>query len=153
MEKGHVSALSITVITLIIIAIAVSGIYSVIQAIFLPSEDPFIILLAIMVRIMYLLGAGLILFGSILMAIRYVKAKLKDPLRPFGVAPRVVFLTMGLEIFIGAEIINTAGTRTWEDFLLLLFTISTRGLIGLILYLERRWCGEESVKEACIPPS
>jgi uncharacterized membrane protein len=58
--------------------------------------------------------------------------------------PRLTFLTSGLEFFIGAEIINTAITRTFEGFLFISLTIITRGLIGLILYLEKKWCAQES---------
>ena len=84
---------------------------------------------------MNIIGGFLILFGSVLLVSRYVSAKLKDPNVPFnGVAPRLTFLTLGLEIFIGAEIINSAITRTMDDFLLLGLTIGVRSLIGFVLH-------------------
>jgi len=86
-----------------------------------------------------LIAGFLVLFGSVLLVARYVRTKLESPTIPFeGTTPRLTFLTLGLEMFIGAEIINTATTRTLEDFLLLSLTIATRGLIGLILYLEKK---------------
>jgi uncharacterized membrane protein len=51
------------------------------------------------------------------------------------------YLTMSLEFFIGAEIIKTTVTRTYEEFSLLILIIISRGLFSLILYLERRWHG------------
>lgn len=97
-------------------------------------------ILGLVVEFMNLIGGFLILFGSVLLVSRYMRAKLKAPDIPFkGTSPRFTFLTLGLEIFIGAEIINTAITRTLDDFLLLSLTIATRGLIGLILYLEKKW--------------
>ena len=101
-------------------------------------------ILGLVVEFMNLIGGFLILFGSVLLVSRYMRAKLKAPDVPFGgTSPRFTFLTLGLEIFIGAEIINTAITRTLDDFLLLSLTIVTRGLIGLILYLEKKWGSDE----------
>jgi hypothetical membrane protein len=51
------------------------------------------------------------------------------------------YLTLSLEFFIGAEIIKTVVTRTYEEFSLLILVIISRGLFSLILYLERRWHG------------
>ena len=88
---------------------------------------------------MNLIAGFLVLFGSVLLVARYVLTKLESLTIPFeGTTPRLTFHTLGLEIFIGAEIINTATTRTLEDFLLLSLTIATRGLIGLILYLDKK---------------
>ena len=100
-------------------------------------------ILGLVVEFMNLIGGFLILFGSVLLVSRYVRTKMKAPDVPFsGSSPRFTFLTLGLEIFIGAEIINTAVTRTIEGFLLLSLTIAVRGLIGLILYLEKRACSQ-----------
>lgn len=107
---------------------------------FVPVAEKMVIaVLSLTVDFISLLGGVLILFGSILVATRYVLKKLKSPYKPFRAAPRVTLLTLGLEIFIGEEIINTATTRTMDDFLLLSLTIATRSLIGLILYLEKSW--------------
>jgi uncharacterized membrane protein len=88
---------------------------------------------------LYLLSAVLILLGSILLTVRYVRIKLQDPLQPSEFELRARFLTVGLEILIGAEIIGTAVTRTLEGFLVLVLTIAIRGFIALILHMEERW--------------
>jgi uncharacterized membrane protein len=100
------------------------------------------ILLTVATDFLYLLGGGLVFFGSILVTIRFIKSKLKDPYQPSGVT-RILsgYLTMSLEFFIGAEIIKTTVTRTYEEFSLLILIIISRGLFSLILYLERRWHG------------
>ena len=91
-----------------------------------------------------IIGAFLIVFGSVLLVSRYVSAKLKDPNVPFnGATPRLTFLTLGLEIFIGAEIINSAITRTVDDFILLGLTIGVRAVIGFVLHFEKKWCSHE----------
>jgi hypothetical protein len=71
-----------------------------------------------------------------------VKSKIKAPFQPFAGLPRARYLTVSLEIFIGAEVIKTVIARSYEEFILLIFTISIRGLVAGILYLERRWHGE-----------
>ena len=124
---------------------------STLIAVFLGTDHGIIVIVDEMVIVvlsffgasLYLVGAGVILFGSILLVTRYVLTKLSRPLRPFGAVPRVTFLTLGLEIMIGAELIISAVQRTLDDFLLLMLTIGTRGLIGLILYLEKRWGHQE----------
>jgi uncharacterized membrane protein len=72
-----------------------------------------------------------------------VKSKVKAPFQPFAGLPRARYLTVSLEIFIGAEIVKTVIARSFEEFYLLSFTIGIRGLVALILYLERRWHGED----------
>lgn len=144
MEKCKPNMWAVVLIVLIAASMIVIGIFATDREHLLPrAEEIVIIILALVANFMYILGGSLILFGSILLAARYIKVKLRTPCRPFGAAPRVTFLTLGLEIFIGAEIINTATTRTMDDFLLLTLTIITRGLIGLILYLEKRWGSQE----------
>ena len=134
----------VVALTMIIVIISLS-IYGLVQhELILNIEHLFFSILALVVEVMNLIGGFLILFGSILLVSRYVRTKMKDPNVPFcGESPRFTFLTLGLEIFIGAEIINTAITRTLDDFLLLSLTIGTRGLIGLILYLEKKWGSNE----------
>jgi uncharacterized membrane protein len=100
------------------------------------------ILLTIATDVLYLLGGGLVFFGAILVTIRFIQSKLKDPYQPSGVTRMLSgYLTMSLEFFIGAEIIKTTVTRTYEEFSLLILIIISRGLFSLILYLERRWHG------------
>lgn len=131
---------AIALVGSIIIAISLISIFGVNNDLFVPlAEDILTAVLTLTVIFLNILGGTLILFGSILVAARYILRKLKSPCKPFGAAPRVTFLTLGLEIFIGAEIINTATIRTMDSFLLLSLTIVTRGLIGLILILEKRW--------------
>jgi uncharacterized membrane protein len=62
--------------------------------------------------------------------------------QPAGVT-RVLsgYLTLSLEVFIGAEIVKAAIALKPEDFYLLILVIISRGLFSLILYLERRWHG------------
>ena len=87
---------------------------------------------------LYLLGAGVIIFGSILITIRYVRTKLRSPFEPADIVLRAYYLTLGLEILIGAEIISTAITRTLDGFIHLAATIGVRGLIALLIYFERK---------------
>jgi uncharacterized membrane protein len=134
------------VIAVIVVFVTIPiGLYSMVeQSIILDFELVAFSILSLVVEFMNIIAGLLILFGSVLLVSRYVNRKLKSPTVPFqGIAPRLTFLTLGLEIFIGAEIINTATTRTLDDFLLLSLTIVTRGLIGLILYLEKKWCAHE----------
>ena len=145
----------LTASILILLTITISLIGLVKPEIILDIEHLFYSILALVVEIMNILGGFLILFGSVLLVSRYVRSKIKAPDVPFcGVSPRFTFLTFGLEIFIGAEIINTAITRTLDDFLLLSLTIVTRGLIGFLLYMERKWGSNEcdaNTKEKCSP--
>jgi hypothetical protein len=53
---------------------------------------------------------------------------------------------LGLEIFIGAELIRTVVVGASEIELLIL-VIASRGLFSLILYLERRWHGRRKLNE------
>ena len=100
------------------------------------------ILLTVATDVLYLLGGGLVFFGAIIVTIRFIQSKLKDPYQPSGVTRMLSgYLTMSLEFFIGAEIIKTTVTRTYEEFSLLILIIISRGLFSLILYLERRWHG------------
>jgi uncharacterized membrane protein len=100
------------------------------------------VLLTIAIDVLYLLGGGVIFFGAILVMVRFVQTKLKNPYQPSS-ATRFLsgYLTLSLEFFIGAEIIKTTTTRTFEEFSVLILIILSRGLFSLILYLERRWHG------------
>jgi uncharacterized membrane protein len=119
-------------------------------AVFAPISDQFILgiedivdtLLNITTNIIYLVGGGIIAFGTVLVTIRFLQCKLKEPYKPSCVMRFLSgYLTLGLELFIGAEIIKTVVARNAEEFELLLLVIFSRGLFSLILYLERRWHG------------
>ena len=136
---------SIIISVIIILSAVLFSVIGLIEHEFIQNVEHLIFsILGLVVEFMNLIGGFLILFGSLLLVSRYVRTKMKAPDVPFsGSSPRFTFLTLGLEIFIGAEIINTAVTRTIEGFLLLSLTIAVRGLIGLILYLEKRACAHE----------
>ena len=57
---------------------------------------------------LYLFGGGVIAFGAILVTIRFIQCKLKDPFQTSS-STRILsgYLTLGLNFFIGAEIIRT----------------------------------------------
>ena len=55
------------------------------------------ILLTIATDVLYLLGGGLVFFGAILVTIRFIQSKLKDPYKPSGVTRMLSgYLTMSL---------------------------------------------------------
>jgi hypothetical protein len=99
------------------------------------------VILTLATDVLYLFGGGVIAFGASLIMIRFLQRKLKDPYQP-SLSTRYLagYLTLGLEIFIGAEIIRTVVVGASEIELLIL-VIASRGLFSLILYLERRWHG------------
>ncbi|MFC1487148.1 DUF1622 domain-containing protein [Thermoproteota archaeon] len=140
MTKYETKKMPILIALIMIISTVPLGLYALEQHDFILNiEHLSFSILGLVVEFMNLIAGFLVLFGSVLLVARYVRTKLESPTIPFeGTTPRLTFLTLGLEIFIGAEIINTATTRTLEDFLLLSLTIATRGLIGLILYLEKK---------------
>ncbi len=140
---GKVNALTVALI-LIIAVLAVLGI------VFTPASDSFMpaigdvvdTLLNVATYVLYLLGGGLVFFGAMLVIIRFLQIKLREPYKPSGVTRYLSgYLTLSLEFFIGAEIIKTTTTRTFEEFSVLILIILSRGLFSLILYLERRWHG------------
>jgi uncharacterized membrane protein len=105
-------------------------------------------LLTIATDILYILGGAVVAFGATLVAYRFVKCKITSPYKPSCVTRFLSgYLTLSLEFFIGAEIIKTVVVRTYEEFLLLILVIFSRGLFSLILYLERRWHGSEAETE------
>ena len=142
METSRLSAVGIALVACIFIAAFLIAVYGTLQADFLLAlENVVLILLTTAINFLYVIGAGLIVLGSILVFSRYVKSKIKSPFQPFAGLPRARYLTVSLEIFIGAEIIRTVVIRTYEEFSLLILVILSRGLFSLILYLERRWHG------------
>lgn len=143
-RRNKVSTL--TLVLLVVIAVlAVLGAFFTTSSVFLSGGviyDAISTLLLAATVILYLLGGGLIFFGAILVTIRFIQTKLKDPYQPSGVTRYLSgYLTLSLEFFIGAEIIRTTTTRTFEEFSVLILIIVSRGLFSLILYLERRWHG------------
>jgi uncharacterized membrane protein len=104
--------------------------------------DAIYVILTLAADGLYLFGGGVITFGAILVTIRFVQRKLKDPFQPTSSTRYLSgYLTLSLNFFIGAEIIRTVATRTIPEFELLILVIFSRGLFSLILYLERRWHG------------
>ena len=104
--------------------------------------DAIYVVLTLATDTLYLFGGGVIVFGAILVTIRFVQVKLKDPYQPsFSTRALSGYLTLSLNFFIGAEIVRTVAVRTYAEFALLILVISSRGLFSLILYLERRWHG------------
>jgi uncharacterized membrane protein len=104
--------------------------------------DAIYVVLALAANTLYLIGGGVITFGALLVTIRFIQIKLKNPYQPSSSTRYLSgYLTLSLNFFIGAEIIRTVATRTMSEFELLLLVIFSRGLFSLILYLERRWHG------------
>ena len=136
-------SLTITFIVVIAIIAIIGAVFSPLSEEFIPGMEGVIdTLLNIATNVIYLIGGGVITFGAVLVAIRFLQCKLKDPYKPSCVTRYLSgYLTLSLEFFIGAEIIKTVVTRTYEEFSLLILVIISRGLFSLILYLERRWHG------------
>ena len=143
-KKIELSVLTVTLLVVIAVLAIIGAIFTT-SSIFLSGGvvyDAFSTLLLAATDILYLLGGGLMFFGAILVTIRFIQTKLKDSYKPSGVTRYLSgYLTLSLEFFIGAEIIRTTTTRTFEEFSVLILIILSRGLFSLILYLERRWHG------------
>jgi hypothetical protein len=104
--------------------------------------DAIYVMLTIAADALYLAGGGVVAFGALLITIRFIQYKLKDPYQPSSSTRYLSgYLTLGLNFFIGAEIIRTVAIRDIREFELLILVIFSRGLFSLILYLERRWHG------------
>ena len=143
MVTSRVSAVGIALVICIFASAILVAIEGSLQSDFVSTlENMVLIVLTTAVNFLYMIGAGLIVLGSILVTTRYVKSKIKAPFLPFAGLPRARYLTVSLEIFIGAEVIKTVIARSFDEFILLSFTIGIRGLVAGILYLERRWHGE-----------
>jgi uncharacterized membrane protein len=142
-KKNGVSSLTVTVLVLVVALAIVAAVLAPMSEAFIPGfEDIIDTLLNIATNIIYLIGGAVILFGAVLVTVRFVRCTLKDPYKPSCVTRFLSgYLSLSLEFFIGAEIIKTVVTRQPEEFELLLLVIFSRGLFSLILYLERRWHG------------
>jgi uncharacterized membrane protein len=160
--KKGTDSLSISIMAFLI-AIAAIGTYLSLTIndfgkLFLPGDvtytsggavyEAIYVLLTIATDILYILGGAVMTFGAALVTYRFVQSKLKNPYKPSSVSRFLSgYLTLSLEFFIGAEIIKTVVVRTYEEFLLLILVIFSRGLFSLILYLERRWHGSDAETE------
>jgi uncharacterized membrane protein len=150
-----VSSLTVTVVFIVVLAAVIGAVLTLINPEFvftlLPGGTTYTlggsiyavvyVILTLATDVLYLFGGGVIAFGASLVMIRFLQRKLKDPYQP-SLSTRYLagYLTLGLEIFIGAEIIRTVVVGASEIELLIL-VIASRGLFSLILYLERRWHG------------
>jgi uncharacterized membrane protein len=141
--KKGLNPLTLALIVVIAILAVVGGILSPISNQFIPGfEGAVDTLLTIATDVIYLIGGGILSYGALLVTVRFIQSKLKDPDKPSAVSRFLSgYLTLSLEFFIGAELIRTVVTRTTGDFELLLLIILSRGLFSFILYLERRWHG------------
>ncbi len=160
-KKGR-DSLSVALIVALAVVAVLGTIFSVsypdFGKLFLPGDvaytsggvvyEVIFVLLTIATDILYILGGAVVAFGAALVAYRFLQCKLKSPYQPSCVSRFLSgYLTLSLEFFIGAEIIKTVVVRTYEEFLLLILVIFSRGLFSLILYLERRWHGSEAETE------
>jgi uncharacterized membrane protein len=142
-RMGKISNLTISLLIVIGVLAAVGVIFTPVSESFTPVIKEIVdTLLNVATDILYLLGGGLIFFGAILVIIRFLQIKLKEPYKPSGVTRHLSgYLTLSLEFFIGAELIKTTTTRSFDEIAVLILIILSRGLFSLILYLERRWHG------------
>src|SRR5665647_2977743 len=70
--------------------------------------DAIYVILTLAADALYLFGGGVITFGAILVIIRFVQSKLKNPYQPSSSTRYLSgYLTLSLNFFIGAEIIRT----------------------------------------------
>jgi uncharacterized membrane protein len=142
-RTGKISNLTLTLLIVIAFLATLGIIFTPVSDSFTPViKDIVDTLLNVATDILYLIGGGLIFFGAILVIVRFLQIKLKEPYKPSGVTRYLSgYLTLSLEFFIGAELIKTTTTRAFEEFSVLILIILSRGLFSLILYLERRWHG------------
>ncbi len=104
--------------------------------------DVIYVILTLATYALYLIGAAVLVYGAGLVTYRFIQYKVSDPYKPTHSTHYLSnYLTLSLNFFIGAEIIRTVAVRTYEEFVLLILVIFSRGLFSLILYLERRWHG------------
>lgn len=153
-NKQRTNSLSLALLIIIFVAAAFGTVLSFIypEFVYLLSGrtytsggsiyDAIYVMLTMATDAIYLFGGGVIAFGAMLVTIRFIQSKLKDPYKPTSSTRYLSgYLTLSLNFFIGAEIIRTVAVRTYEEFTLLILVIISRGLFSLILYLERRWHG------------
>ena len=148
-SKKRTDSLTLKILTVIAVLTIVGVLLTPRSDEILASTDSVIyVLLTLATDVLYLLGGLVVFFGALLVTVRFIQCKLSDPYKPSCVTRFLSgYLTLSLEFFIGAEIIKTVVVRTYEEFLLLILVIFSRGLFSLILYLERRWHGSEMETE------
>ena len=156
-QKDKNPAINSLALVLIVVIFAVAG-FSALLSVIYPGfigllsggtyvtggviYDAIYVMLTIAADALYLAGGGVVAFGALLISIRFIQYKLKDPYQPSSSTHYLSgYLTLSLNFFIGAEIIRTVAIRTIPEFELLILVIFSRGLFSLILYLERRWHG------------
>ena len=142
-NKKSMDSLTITLLAVIAVLAVLGAVFSSKSAPVLSAIDEVILtLLTAATDVLYLIGSGVLIFGACVVAVRFIQCKLKDSGKP-SCATRSLsgYLTLSLEFFIGAEILKTTITRTWDEFSVLILVILSRGLLSLILFLERRWDG------------
>ena len=141
--KKGLSPLTLVLILVIAVLAVLGAVLTPISNQFIPGIEGIVdTLLTVATNVIYLIGGGILIFGALAVTIRFIQCKLTDPYKPSCVTHFISgYLTLSLEFFIGAEIIKTVVTRTYEEFSLLILVIISRGLFSLILYLERRWHG------------
>jgi uncharacterized membrane protein len=153
-EKAGKKSEAAVILAIVVISAVVSGILSfvypdIVRLLSGPNYVPggviydFIyVVLTVATDALYIFGGGVIAFGAVLITVRFFQIKLKDPFTSTSSTRYLSgYLTLGLNFFIGAELIRTVAVRTYEEFILLLLVILSRGLFTLILYLEERWHG------------
>jgi uncharacterized membrane protein len=152
-HKPQVSRLLTATLVTIIIVIALTGIgltliYPNIASILSGNSyvsgglfyDSIYVILTLATDILYLFGSGIIVFGSMIVIINFLKTKLKNAFElSHSTSYLSGYLTLSLNFFIGAGIIGTVAVRTYQEFALLILVITSRGLFSLILYLEKKW--------------
>ncbi len=144
----RIDTLTITLLTVIAI-LTILGVLLIPRSeqVIADSSNIIYLLLTVATDILYLLGGLVVFFGGLLVTIRFLQCKIRDPYKPSCVTRFLSgYLTLSLEFFIGAEIIKTTVTRSATEFELLILVIVSRGLFSLILYLERRWHGGEETE-------
>jgi uncharacterized membrane protein len=141
--KKTLNSLTLALIIVVVILAVVGSVVTLISGEFISDEETVIhALLTLAFDSIYLVGGGILVFGVILVIIRFIRCKLEDPYKPSAVSRFLSgYLTLSLEFFIAAEILRTVVARTTEEIELLLLIILSRGLLSLIIYLERRWHG------------
>jgi uncharacterized membrane protein len=141
--KKGLNPLTFVLIIVIAVLAVIGGVFSPISNEFVPGIEGIVdTLLDIATYVIYLIGGGILTFGAVLVTVRFVRSKLKDPYQPSNVSRFLSgYLTLSLEFFIGAEIIRTVVTRTIGDLEVLFLIILSRGLFSFIIYLDRRWHG------------
>ena len=141
--KKGLNPLTLALVIVIVVLAVIGGIFSPISNEFASGIEGIVdTLLTIVYYAIYLIGGGILTFGAVLVTVRFVQSKLKDPYEPANVSRFLSgYLSLSLEFFIGAEIIRTVVVRSIPDVELLFLIILSRGLFSFIIYLDRRWHG------------